>query len=50
MMKSLSNRLHKIALHLPFDPAYWIELHCGAGEVARIKGMSDEELQTIVGT
>lgn len=28
----------------------WIELHCGMGEVARIKGMSDEELQTIVET
>ena len=26
----------------------WIELHCGMGEVARLKAMSDEELRAIV--
>ena len=50
MMKSLSNRLHKIALHLPFDPAYWIEKNRYILESGNLKiweELSDEEFELV---
>ena len=50
MMKSLSNRLNKIASRLPFDPKYWIEKNrhlVEQGNRQVWKELSDEEFELV---